>query len=64
MSSPSPLSLPSLLVEIDLTGAYVSRRIEARDYVSALAQLTTTEAHLAEVRRRLHEMAAADEVAS
>jgi hypothetical protein len=56
MSSPSPLSLPSLLAEIDLAGAYVARRIELGDYAAALAQLTTTEAHLAEVRRRLHEM--------
>lgn len=59
MPFPSPLSLPSLLVEIDLTGAYVARRIELGDYVSALAQLTTTERQIAEVRRRLHEMAAA-----
>jgi hypothetical protein len=64
MSSPSPLSLPSLLVEIDLLVGYVARRIELGDYVSALAQLTTTEAHIAEVRRRLHEMAAAEVVAS
>jgi hypothetical protein len=61
---PTDLSLHALLTEIDLTGAYVSRRIEVQDYASALAQLTTTEAHLAEVRKRLHEMAAAEGVAS
>jgi len=59
-----PLSLDALLLEVSLSGSYVSRRIERGEYVEALAQLTTTEAHIAEVRRRVHAIAAADGVAA
>ena len=60
MPFPSPpLSLPALLSEISLCGAYIAGRVDRGAYVEALAQLTVTERQIAEVRRRLHEMAAA-----
>lgn len=57
-----PLSLDALLLEVSLSGSYLHRRIEAGEYVEALAQLTVTERHIAEVRRRVHALAAADGV--
>ena len=59
-----PLSLDALLTEIELTGPHVAIRIDKGQYVEALAQLTTTEAHIAEVRRRVHTLAAAEGAAT
>jgi hypothetical protein len=66
MPSHEPTFTPSpstFLAGVELAAERAALHIIAREYPEALAQLRICEAHVDEVRRRLHEIAAA-EVAS
>jgi hypothetical protein len=66
MPSLDPTYTPSpstFLAGVELAADHAARHIIAREYPEALAQLRICEAYIDEVRRRLHEIAAA-EVAS